>query len=96
MQLLLHKGLVNKVQSCKIVPYALHSENYENYADLKKLRDKRCIRWTNIKFGIESVTLSTYLTVTISMLTLIILLFMFASNEWLSMTRLLSILMFNP
>ena len=49
-----------------------------------------------VKFGIGSVTLSTFLTITISVLTLIILLFMFASNEWLSMTRLLSLLMFNP
>ncbi len=49
-----------------------------------------------VKFGVENITLSTFLTVTISVLTLVILLFMFASKEWLSMSRLLSLLMFNP
>ena len=48
------------------------------------------------KFNTDNITISTFFTVTISTLTLIILLFMFSSNEWLSTTRLLSLLIFNP
>lgn len=48
------------------------------------------------KYKIDNVKLSSFLTVNISVLTLVSLLFMFASNEWLSMTRLLSLYMFNP
>ncbi len=51
---------------------------------------------TYVKFGAESITFSIFLTVAISVLTLITLLFMFASKEWLCMSRLLSLLMFNP
>lgn len=57
------------------------------------------VSWKNTiytKYKIENVTLSSFLTVNISVLTLVSLLFMFASNEWLSMTRLLSLFMFNP
>ena len=79
-KLQLHKYFNNMVSNCRIVPYK-YSKN---------------VNLNNIKFGIENVTLSTFLTTTISMLTLIILLFMFSSNEWLSMTRLLSLLLFNP
>lgn len=79
-RLQLHKYFKNMVSNCRIVPY----NYYKN------------VNVIYIKFGIENVTLSTFLTTTISMLTLIILLFMFSSNEWLSMTRLLSLLLFNP
>ena len=48
------------------------------------------------QYGVNNVILSSYLTVTISILTLVTLLFMFGCNEWLSMTRLLSLLIFNP
>lgn len=50
----------------------------------------------SVKFdSFDSVKLSSFLTITISILTLVILLFMFGSNEWLSMSRLLSLLIFN-
>lgn len=65
------------MQSCKIVPYALHNENYENYKSYATNNGKI----NSVKYGVESVMLSAYLTVTISILTLMILLFMFASNE---------------
>ena len=51
---------------------------------------------SHVKFATANVTLSTFLTATVSILTLTLLAFMFASNEWLSMTRLLSLLIFNP
>ena len=79
-RLQLHKYFKDMVSNCRIVPY----------------KYSRNVNVNNIKFGIENVTLSTFLTTIISMLTLIILLFMFSSNEWLSMTRLLSLLLFNP
>ena len=52
--------------------------------------------YTNNKFILENIRLSTYMTLTISIFTLTILLFMFSPNEWLSTTRLLSLLIFNP
>ena len=79
-ELQLDKNLKTMVQSCKITPYIYYGKTNITY----------------VKFGIDNVILSTFLTTTISILTLIILLFMFASNEWLSMSRLLSLLIFNP
>jgi NADH-ubiquinone oxidoreductase chain 2 len=64
-KLQLHKYFKDMVSNCRIVPYK-YSKN---------------VNVNNIKFGIENVTLSTFLTTTISILTLIILLFMFSSNE---------------
>ena len=46
-------------------------------------------------FDVNSLSLSSFLTFSISCLTLLLLLFMFASQEWLSMTRLLSLLILN-
>lgn len=79
-KLQLHQYFKSTIYNCRIMPYM-----YYGYANVN-----------HIKFGIESVILSTFLTTTVSVLTLIILLFMFSSNEWLSMTRLLSLLIFNP
>ena len=72
----------------------------ENFKDV--VYNCKIVSYTNtnnikyIDFKIENVTISAYLTITISILTLVLLLFMFASNEWLSMSRLLSLLIFNP
>lgn len=66
-KLQLHKYLKNVVYNYRIMPYLNYSNNYTN---------------TNkMQFGIDNVVLSTFITITISMLTLIILLFMFSSNE---------------
>jgi NADH-ubiquinone oxidoreductase chain 2 len=48
-----------------------------------------------ITFKVESITLSTPLTNTISILTLTILLFMFVPEQWLSLTNILSLIIFN-
>ena len=47
-------------------------------------------------FNIKDIILSSSLTITISILTLMILLFMFAAKEWLSMANILAITLFNP
>ena len=54
---------------------------------------------SNIKSVIyrpNNVMLSSYLTITISVLTLIILLFILIPQEWLSMANILALILFNP
>ena len=46
-------------------------------------------------FKPKNIILSSYLTITISILTLIILLFIFIPNEWLSMANILALILFN-
>ncbi len=48
-----------------------------------------------LTFKTQNIILSSYLTITISILTLIILLFMFIPNEWLKLTNILSLILFN-
>ena len=49
----------------------------------------------NLTFKYNSIVLSSSLTVTISILTLIILLFIFIPREWLSMANILALILFN-
>jgi NADH-ubiquinone oxidoreductase chain 2 len=49
-----------------------------------------------LTFRLDNITLSSSLTITISLLTLIILLFIFVPQEWLSMANILALLLFNP
>lgn len=49
-----------------------------------------------VSFKIDNVTLSTYFSITVSTLTLMLLLFMFIPQEWLNMSRILALIMFNP
>ena len=48
-----------------------------------------------LTFKTQNIILSSYLTITISILTLIILLFMFIPNEWLKLTNILALILFN-
>jgi len=48
-----------------------------------------------LTFKTKNIILSSYLTITISILTLIIVLFMFMPNEWLKLTNILSLILFN-
>ncbi len=48
-----------------------------------------------LSFKVNSIVLSSSLTITISILTLTILLFMFIPREWLSMANILALIMFN-
>ena len=49
-----------------------------------------------IKFNIYNITLSSFLSITISILTLILLLFMFNSGNWLNTVLILALVMVNP
>lgn len=49
-----------------------------------------------LTFKLNSIVLSSSLTITISILTLTILLFIFIPNEWLSMANVLALIIFNP
>ena len=49
----------------------------------------------NISFKYNNITLSSHLTITISILTLIILLFIFMPQESLSMSNILALILFN-
>ena len=49
-----------------------------------------------LTFKLNNITLSSPLTITISLLTLIILLFIFVPQEWLSMANILALILFNP
>jgi len=49
-----------------------------------------------LTFNTNSIVLSSYLTITISILTLIILLFIFIPQEWLNMANILALIIFNP
>lgn len=50
----------------------------------------------DVSFTVNNIVLSSSLTITISILTLILLLFIFISTPILSMSRLLTLIMFNP
>jgi len=49
----------------------------------------------NLTFKLNSIVLSSSLTITISILTLTILLFIFIPREWLSMANILALMLFN-
>ena len=49
-----------------------------------------------LKFNYKNIILSSYLTISISTMTLIILLFIFMPQEWLSMANILALILFNP
>lgn len=49
-----------------------------------------------VYFDLKDIVLSSYLTITISSLTLFLLLFIFTSNESLIIANILALLMFNP
>ena len=49
-----------------------------------------------VTFKVGNIVLSSYLTITLSTLTLILLLFIFTPQEWLSMANILALIIFNP
>ena len=49
-----------------------------------------------LTFKCNNIVLSSYLTISISILTLIILLFILMPQEWLSMANILALILFNP
>lgn len=49
-----------------------------------------------LTFNLDNITLSSSLTITISSLTLIIVLFILVPGEWLNLANILALLLFNP
>ena len=64
---------------CSIIPY-INSDNLD-------------VKTTTFK--VNNVTLSSFLTITISNLTLVLLLFIFTPQEYLALTNILALIMFN-
>jgi NADH-ubiquinone oxidoreductase chain 2 len=57
---------------------------------------KKNIFIEKLTFKCDNIVLSSYLTISISILTLIILLFILMPQEWLSMANILALILFNP
>jgi NADH-ubiquinone oxidoreductase chain 2 len=73
-----------------VINPVLHNINLEGNI----VKDKHIIQ--KLKFEINNVVLSGSLTITISILTLIILLFILIPKQWLSMANILALFLFNP
>jgi len=73
---------INSILKNKIINATIYSNN--------NITSKQLL------LNINNITLSSYLTITISILTLIIMLFIFVPQEWLSMANILAIILFNP
>jgi NADH-ubiquinone oxidoreductase chain 2 len=69
----------------EVININLHGNIIKNNILVKKLT-----------FKADSIILSSYLTITISVLTLVVLLFIFVPQEWLSMANILALIIFNP
>jgi NADH-ubiquinone oxidoreductase chain 2 len=67
-------------------------ENVDMYASITK----KGILIERLTFKCDNIILSSYLTISISVLTLIVLLFIFMPQEWLSMANILALILFNP
>lgn len=65
----------------------------KNVVFLESYRNKSI---KSVNFNIENIVLSSHLTITVSLLTLILLLFIFAANESMSISNILALLIFNP
>jgi len=73
--------------------YIVNPEIIDMYFHANITKKDKLIKRLTFKF--DSIVLSSYLTITISILTLIILLFMFIPREWLSMANILALILFN-
>ena len=69
----------------ELININLHGNIIKNNILIKKLT-----------FKADNIILSSSLTITISVLTLIVLLFIFVPQEWLSMANILALIVFNP
>lgn len=64
--------------------------------DLHGSITKKTVLVEKLTYKLENILLSSSLTITISVLTLVILLFILMPQEWLSMANILALLLFNP
>lgn len=96
-----NSAIIKKLAEDKNYPkeYTLEFiDNQESLVIIKKLtreNEKSTIAVEKLGIKEEEIKLSDYLTLTISILTLIILLFFLTPKEWLSMTNMLSLIIFN-
>jgi NADH-ubiquinone oxidoreductase chain 2 len=74
--------------------YQINSElsNMDIHASITK----KDVLIEKLTFTHNNIILSSYLTITISTITLIISLFIFIPQEWLSMANILALMLFNP
>lgn len=86
-------GIIKKVFFDK-VEYKLDTRVKSFYLHVSNVHNNLIIK--KITFNVENIVLSSSLTITISILTLIILLFIFTPQEWLSIANILAIILFNP
>lgn len=68
---------------------------YISNLDMYATKTKKDVLVEKLNFKYDNITLSSHLTVTISILTLIILLFIFLPQESLSMSNILALILFN-
>jgi NADH-ubiquinone oxidoreductase chain 2 len=73
--------------------YIINSVLNEAKIEANIIKDQKFIK--EIKFSLKNIILSSYLTITTSILTLIILLFIFVPQESRNMANLLSLILFN-
>ena len=78
--------------------YELHieSENSNLKNNIALLQSYKSGQEKLVFFGLKDIVLSSYLTITVSLLTLFLLLFIFTSNESMIMANILALLLFNP
>jgi len=69
-------------------------ENADLHASIVSSKSEAQVQ--KLTFKVNNIVLSSSLTITISILTLIILLFMLMPQEWLSMANILALIIFNP
>jgi len=74
--------------------YVINPElnNIDMYASITR----KGIFMEQLIFKYNNIILSSYLTISISVLTLIVLLFILMPQEWLSMANILALILFNP
>jgi NADH-ubiquinone oxidoreductase chain 2 len=65
------------------------------YATVTSNKSQKDVLVNKLSFKYDSIVLSSYLTITISIITLIILLFIFMPQELLSMSNILALILFN-
>lgn len=93
--LIIHGSIIkNNVSSLHDTALPSASINPDHASQVKPANEVRQ-EGENIEFKLENIVLSSSLTITISILTLIILLFMFIPNEWLNTTNILALILFN-
>lgn len=81
-------------KSHKLTDYSLVLfKNEESFLGLQSYRTGKIVLFP---FYLKDIVLSSYLTITVSSLTLFLLLFIFTSFESLIMANMLALLMFNP